>query len=80
MPHNTLTPGNSLHGFTIVETISLSEINAQMIQLRHNKTGARMVHLETTDDNNLFGVGFHTTPMDSTGVAHILEHTVLCVV
>ncbi|BCA79319.1 insulinase family protein [Desulfuromonas sp. AOP6] len=78
MSDHSLQPGQKLHGFTLIDMTPLPELNARLIQLRHDRTGARMVHMETEDDNNLFGVGFHTTPMDSTGVAHILEHTVLC--
>ncbi|HEY7745941.1 MAG TPA: insulinase family protein, partial [Desulfuromonadales bacterium] len=70
--------GLSLYGFTVTEVIPLSELNTTLFQLRHDRTGARMVHLATDDPNNLFAVGFRTPPADSTGVAHILEHTVLC--
>ncbi|WP_298035988.1 insulinase family protein [uncultured Desulfuromonas sp.] len=71
-------PGLKLHGFAVTAHTPLPELNAELIELRHEVTGARMVHLAAEDDNNLFAVGFHTTPHDSTGVAHILEHTVLC--
>ncbi len=70
--------GFQLHGFTVTGNDPLPEINARLIRLRHDVTGARMAHLATEDDNNMFGVGFQTTPRDSTGVAHILEHTALC--
>ncbi len=70
--------GTSLHGFTVTEVTPLPEINITLIQLQHDKTGARMVHLLADDPNNLFAVGFRTPPEDSTGVAHILEHTTLC--
>ncbi len=73
-----LTPGQSLHGFTVERVDALPSINASMIRLQHEKTGARFMHLERDDDNHLFGVGFRTPPDDSTGVAHILEHTALC--
>src|SRR5207245_4291401 len=43
----------------------------------HERTGARHIHIECTDDNNAFAVSFPTVPNDSTGVAHILEHVVL---
>ncbi len=69
---------NEVHGFKTVQTEKLKEINATLFKLQHQKTGARYTHLATDDSENLFGVGFRTTPMDSTGVAHILEHTVLC--
>ena len=44
----------------------------------HTRTGAGYIHIERNDANNVFVVGFRTPPTDSTGVAHILEHTVLC--
>lgn len=44
----------------------------------HQATGARHLHLACDDDNNAFMVAFPTIPEDSTGVAHILEHTTLC--
>ncbi len=46
--------------------------------LRHVKSGARICVLSNEDDNKVFSVGFRTPPKDSTGVAHILEHSVLC--
>nr|WP_320116679.1 insulinase family protein [uncultured Desulfuromonas sp.] len=64
--------------FTLVSTTELPELNATLLQLRHNVTGARLVHIENEDTNNLFAVAFKTPPSDSTGVAHILEHTALC--
>lgn len=48
------------------------------VKLSHDKTGAQYLHAARDDSNNLFSVQFRTTPMDSTGVPHILEHTVLC--
>jgi len=70
--------GSLLHGFRVTGVTPLPELNTTLVRLRHEQTGARMVHLDCADDNNLFGVGFRTTPENSTGVAHILEHTVLC--
>ena len=46
--------------------------------LRHKKSGARVAVLENDDENKVFNIGFRTPPKDSTGVAHIVEHTVLC--
>ena len=46
--------------------------------LRHKKSGARVLVLENEDENKVFNIAFRTTPSDSTGVAHIMEHTVLC--
>lgn len=70
--------GQILSGFTVERVDSLPGINATMIRLQHQQTGARFMHLERDDDNHLFAVGFRTPPDDSTGVAHILEHTALC--
>ncbi|SHI78767.1 hypothetical protein SAMN02745165_00878 [Malonomonas rubra DSM 5091] len=78
MSTEQLTAGQSLHGFTVERIDDLPSINATMIRLHHDKTGARFMHLERDDDNHLFAVGFRTPPDDSTGVAHILEHTALC--
>ena len=73
-----IEPGRTMRGFTITEVTPLPELNLTLIRLRHERTGARYVHLVSEDTNNLFAVGFRTPPDDSTGVAHILEHTVLC--
>lgn len=78
MAERTWTVGAEAGGFTVTGVTPLPELNLTLIQLKHRPTGARMAHLAADDDNNLFGVGFRTTPRDSTGVAHILEHTVLC--
>ena len=78
MNNKKLSPGQSIHGFIVEQIDSLPAINATMIRLSHQQTGARFMHLERDDDNHLFGVGFRTPPEDSTGVAHILEHTALC--
>lgn len=66
------------HGFVTEKVEELKEVNLTLHQLRHQRTGARFVHLAADDRENLFAVGFRTTPKNSTGVAHILEHTVLC--
>jgi len=65
-------------GFTLVQTCILEEINANLLQFEHARTGARFVHLACDDSNNMFAVAFKTPPEDSSGIAHILEHTVLC--
>ncbi len=70
--------GQTLHGFIVTSLEPLPELNATLIRLVHQGTGARYLHLVTDDPNNLFAVIFRTPPGDSTGVAHILEHTTLC--
>ena len=78
MNDQKIVPGKKINGFVVERVDALSSINASMIRMLHEKTGARFMHLERDDDNHLFGVGFRTPPDDSTGVAHILEHTALC--
>ncbi len=78
MSRQSLQPGQQLSGFHVERIDPLPSINARMIRLLHQATGARFMHLERDDDNHLFAVGFRTPPDDSTGVAHILEHTALC--
>lgn len=56
----------------------LSDIESKGYLLRHKKTGARVVLMENKDENKVFYIGFRTPPVDSTGAAHIVEHTVLC--
>src|SRR5438445_8400529 len=55
----------------------LERLEGTFIELVQERTGARHIHIECTDDNNAFAVAFPTVPKDSTGVAHILEHVVL---
>ncbi|MGH4139087.1 insulinase family protein [Clostridium sp.] len=66
------------YGFKLVEQSTINEIQSVARIFEHIKSGARLIHLENNDDNKLFSIGFRTTPTDSTGVAHILEHSVLC--
>ena len=56
----------------------LKDINAEGLVMRHTKSGARIILLSNDDPNKIFVIGFRTTPMNSTGVPHILEHSVLC--
>jgi Zn-dependent M16 (insulinase) family peptidase len=72
------TQSAARHGFELVREQNLAEINATARHYRHAKTGAELLSLVNTDENKVFGVSFATPPTDSTGVAHILEHSVLC--
>lgn len=78
MPASAFRPGDVYSGFVVLENTPLPEQNLNLVRLEHQRTGARYLHMETDDTNNLFAVSFRTPPSDSTGVAHILEHTVLC--
>ena len=78
-PNNrSLAEGQEIHGYRILRITKLEEIDAVLYRLEHLATGARHIHLSNGDKENTFGVTFKTVPTDSTGVAHILEHTVLC--
>lgn len=64
--------------FEHVESRPIEALNLTVECYRHRRTGARHYHLAADDSNNAFLVAFLTMPQDSTGVAHILEHTSLC--
>jgi len=73
-----LKPGDQVGGYEVIRVVSLENLSATMCELQHAGTGARHIHLASEDKENTFAVAFKTVPTDSTGVAHILEHTVLC--
>ena len=64
--------------YEVLQNREIADLNSQGYLLRHKKTGARVVLLSNDDENKVFYIGFRTPPTDSTGVAHIIEHTVLC--
>ena len=64
--------------YEIVEEKQIAELNTRALLLRHKKTGARVALMQNSDENKVFYIGFRTPPTDSTGVAHIIEHSVLC--
>ena len=72
-----LKKGDILHGFTVTDINNLEEYHGTGIRLNHNITGMDVYHVLNDDTENLFAFGFKTPPTDDTGVAHILEHTVL---
>jgi presequence protease len=74
----TATQSTANHGFELIREQKLPEINSTARYYRHVKTGAELLSLINSDENKVFGVSFATPPSDSTGVAHILEHSVLC--
>ncbi len=55
-----------------------AELDSDAYVLRHTASGARLLYLACDDENKAFAIGFKTPPADSTGVFHILEHSVLC--
>ncbi len=68
----------TLHGFELVREQRITELNTNARLLRHAKTGAQLLSMENADENKVFGITFFTPPPDSSGVAHIMEHSVLC--
>ncbi|XP_043470715.1 presequence protease, mitochondrial [Leptopilina heterotoma] len=70
--------GNVIEGFKVTETSSVDEMFLHAIKLEHLRSGSQYLHLQRDDSNNVFSTGFRTTPLNSTGLPHILEHTVLC--
>lgn len=70
--------GSSIHNFRITNVRSFPEMNCSLWELEHEKTGTLLVWLDRADENKTFAITFKTIPEDSTGVFHILEHSVLC--
>jgi len=69
---------HSSKNFVITRTIVLDELKSTLIECEHIPTGAKIIKLLNDDEENLFCLSFQTWPDSSNGVAHILEHTVLC--
>ena len=67
-----------IHGFDVLRDEPLDEYAARAVLYRHARTGAQLLSLIQDDTNKVFGVSFRTPPKKSTGVPHILEHSVLC--
>ncbi len=70
--------GHAHPAFTWVRSERIESLNVTVEEYQHNKTGALHYHIDADNNENVFLVAFRTVPMDSTGVAHILEHTALC--
>jgi len=64
--------------FEWVRSEEIHSLNLTVEEYRHSKTGASHYHLAAENSENVFLVALRTVPMDSTGVAHMLEHTALC--
>ena len=69
---------NIPESYELLKTESLTDIHSTGSILRHSKTGARVVCIENDDENKVFYIGFRTPVYNSTGVPHIIEHSVLC--
>ncbi len=76
-PRPTLTAGDSISGFNILRVVPIEAMRLTAYEMEHVKTGAKVLHLHAFDRENLYAIGFRTPPEDSTGLPHILEHSVL---
>ncbi len=77
-PIDSLARGTAHAGFTVTDVIPLPELSGTTYVLTHDATSARALWLACADDNKAFSIAFKTPPSDSTGVFHILEHSLLC--
>ena len=68
----------ALTAYELIKEENLTDIHAKGYLLRHKKSGAKISLISNDDENKVFYIGFRTPVEDSTGVPHIIEHTVLC--
>eukprot|EP01031_Cornospumella_fuschlensis_P030203 gene30203-36483_t len=64
--------------FQKLEDFAVHEYKFHGAIYEHKKSGAQVISIAAPDDNKVFAISFRTPPKDSTGVPHILEHSVLC--
>ena len=72
-----LTVGSKGYGFVVKEIREIKEAGGTLILMEHEKTGAKLIWMKSPEKNKLFSVALKTVPENSTGVFHILEHSVL---
>lgn len=65
-------------GFFVKKVTHVEEIQVTVYEIVHEKSNAEIIHIAAEDEENVFALCFKTYPKDNSGVAHILEHTVLC--
>ncbi|MDE5854604.1 MAG: insulinase family protein, partial [Ruminococcus sp.] len=68
---------DKIHGFEVINIQSVESLEAELVEMCHEKTGAKLAWLNSGEENKLFSISFKTVPEDDTGVFHILEHSVL---
>ncbi|MDF2549412.1 MAG: Metalloprotease [Chlamydiales bacterium] len=71
-------PGATYKQFTLTQAVEIAEINCVLREFTHTPSQARVIHIANDDPENVFCLSFKTWPETSNGIAHILEHTVLC--
>ncbi len=67
-----------MHGFELIREEFIEEVDSHAKLFKHTKSGAEFLSLENSDENKVFGATFKTPPKTSNGIAHIMEHSVLC--
>lgn len=70
--------GDKIHGFVIEQSRHIKELGGDMYIMRHAHSGAMLCYIDNDDRNMTYSITFATPSHDSTGVFHILEHSVLC--
>lgn len=73
-----INAGDIYRDFIVNKFHDISEIESILLEIEHKASGARIMILHNEDRENVFNLSFQTSPSTSNGVAHILEHTVLC--
>lgn len=73
-----LEVNDTLHGFRLARREPVAEIRSEAFVFEHKKTGAQLMFMQCEDDNKVFSITLRTPPANDRGVAHILEHSVLC--
>lgn len=68
----------TIYGFLVKRAVEIKDAGATLYEAEHIKSGARLLFFDREDDNKTFSIAFKTIPEDSTGVFHIIEHSVLC--
>ena len=69
---------SELSAYEVIREEQLTDLGSKGTLLRHKKSGAKVALVENDDENKVFYIAFRTPTDDSTGVPHIIEHTVLC--
>ncbi len=75
---HAMKPNDNIHNFTVDSVTELPEVPGRLWRMTYAKNGAELAWLERDDENKTFAVAFKTVPENDTGIAHIMEHSVLC--
>lgn len=65
-------------GFELLSIKKIKDLDSNLYEFKHKQSGGTLLYLDSDDTNKCFAIGFKTLPEDSTGVCHIIEHSVLC--